>query len=113
METRHRLEACIGVLSVVAVRLLQLKLWARREPERPAAECASPLHVQVRGAYGKKPIASMTSREFWRDVARLGGFLGRKTDGEPGWQTLWRGWQQLEAMTLGAALFRREVRNCG
>lgn len=45
----------------------------------------------------------MTLREFWRGVARLGGFIGRKSDGEPGWQTLWRGWMRLldkqEALT--------------
>jgi hypothetical protein len=29
--------------------------------------------------------------EFWREVAKLGGFLARRRDGEPGWQTLWRG----------------------
>jgi len=113
METRGRLEACIGLLTVVAVRLLQLKLWARQEPEKPATDCASPLHVQVLAAYWKRPLAAMTAREFWRDVARLGGFLGRKSDGDPGWQTLWRGWQQLEAMTIGAALAQHGIRNCG
>ena len=29
-------------------------------------------------------------------VARLGGFLGRKSDGEPGWQTLWQGWMRVQ-----------------
>ncbi|MGB8691506.1 MAG: IS4 family transposase, partial [Microcoleus sp.] len=28
-------------------------------------------------------------------IAKLGGFLGRKGDGEPGVKTLWRGWQRL------------------
>ena len=32
------------------------------------------------------------------NVARLGGFLARKSDGEPGWQTLWEGWQQLQQL---------------
>jgi len=26
--------------------------------------------------------------EFWRALARLGGFIGRKSDGNPGWQRL-------------------------
>jgi len=30
-----------------------------------------------------------------RWIAKLGGFLGRKGDGEPGVKTLWRGWQRL------------------
>ena len=32
-------------------------------------------------------------------VASLGGFLGRKGDGEPGTKTLWIGLQYLVAMT--------------
>ncbi len=31
-------------------------------------------------------------------------FIGRKGDGEPGWQTLWRGWQRLQDLSWGAAL---------
>jgi hypothetical protein len=32
-------------------------------------------------------------------VASLGGFLGRKSDGEPGTQTLWLGLQRLDDIT--------------
>jgi len=34
-----------------------------------------------------------------REVSKLGGFLGRKHDGEPGTMTLWRGLTQLHTMT--------------
>ena len=34
-----------------------------------------------------------------RMVASLGGFLGRKSDGEPGTKSLWLGLQQLDVMT--------------
>jgi hypothetical protein len=34
-----------------------------------------------------------------RMVATIGGFLGRKGDGEPGTKTLWLGLQYLDAMT--------------
>jgi len=34
---------------------------------------------------------------FW--IARLGGFLARPGDGEPGSKTLWKGFQHLIAMT--------------
>ena len=36
-----------------------------------------------------------TVRDFLRAVASLGGFLGRKFDGEPGWITIWRGLETL------------------
>src|SRR3712207_8372304 len=37
-----------------------------------------------------------TNRDFLRGVARLGGFLARKSDGDPGWQTIWKGWVVLK-----------------
>ncbi|MBP5976460.1 hypothetical protein HW132_27965 [Brasilonema sp. CT11] len=37
-----------------------------------------------------------------RAIARLGGFIGRKSDGPPGWQTLWRGWNRLQDICWGA-----------
>ena len=102
LERAERLEALVGMLGVVAVRLLQLKQYARLDPDRPAEECVSREHVRLAAAYFKEPWEGMTVYCFWRLVARLGGFLARKGDGEPGWQTLWRGWRQLDLMTLGA-----------
>jgi hypothetical protein len=100
-----------GGLAVVAVRLLQLKQLARVEPQRPASSCVSMEYVRVAAAYWKRPVEGWTVREFRRAVAQLGGFLARKSDGEPGWQTLWRGWQALDLMTLGARLAPREKKS--
>ncbi len=47
------------------------------------------------------PTPSPTLREGVRKIASLGGFLGRKRDGEPGVKTLWRGWQRLQDMLIG------------
>jgi hypothetical protein len=43
-----------------------------------------------------------TARDFLREVAKLGGFLGRKSDGEPGWITIWRGLNKLLQCLRGA-----------
>jgi len=109
---RARLEPCIAILGIVAVQLLQIKLTARNKPNAPASACASPLHVQLLAAYWKKPLEAMTAHDFWRNVARLGGFLARKGDGDPGWQTLWKGWLRLDAMAEGAALLQG-TQKCG
>ena len=34
-------------------------------------------------------------------VAKLGGFMGRKSDGEPGTETWWRGLLCLDGMPTG------------
>ena len=49
---------------------------------------------------GPPPPQPPTLREAVRMVATgLGGFLGRKGDGEPGAQSLWRGLQRLDDIT--------------
>lgn len=35
---------------------------------------------------------------------KIGGFLGRKSDGEPGWQTLWKGEMILMLLVEGARM---------
>ncbi|MEI8329940.1 MAG: hypothetical protein WCG14_08135 [Chlamydiia bacterium] len=47
---------------------------------------------------------SLTIKEFWYRVAILRGFLRRKSDGNPGWQTIRYGWIRLQDMFRGAAL---------
>jgi hypothetical protein len=100
----HRLEALIAVLAVVAVRLLHTKLLARAQPDQTqAAQDFDPAALRLLEAKLGRPPDGWTNRNLVRALARLGGFLGRKSDGEPGWQTIWRGWHRLMWMTEGLA----------
>jgi Transposase Tn5 dimerisation domain len=113
LSTRERLEALIGVLAVVAVRLLNTKLLARSRPES-----AAPMGLfdpQILALLEKKigaPPEGWSHRSLLRALARVGGFIGRKRDGEPGWQTIWRGWQRLLWMAEEANLIQLQKR-CG
>jgi Transposase DNA-binding/Transposase Tn5 dimerisation domain len=110
VESRHLgtsegLEALTGLLSVVAVRLLQWKEVGRRDPKRAATAWIPAHYVEmVRRARGRVRPEEWTVRDFFRGVAGWGGFLGRKGDGEPGWVTIWRGWEVLHGMLQGARL---------
>lgn len=99
----RRLQALCGMLSVLAVRLLQLKSVARVEPDRPAEHVVPKqwLHMACCTQRGRHRTIS-TVQEFYHTVARLGGWLGRKHDGQPGWITLWRGFDKLILMMRGA-----------
>lgn len=93
-ETKERLEAVTAMLAVTAVRLLQLKTLARAEPQRPAAEVVPASWIKLLSKL--RPGKTIhTVRDFIRALAGLGGFLGRKSDGEPGWITIWRGLHKL------------------
>jgi hypothetical protein len=41
------------------------------------------------------PLQPPSLRRAVRWIAQLGGFLGRRSDGEPGVTVLWHGWQKL------------------
>jgi hypothetical protein len=48
--------------------------------------------------------AQLTPTLFWRTLARQGGHLGRKSDGPPGWKTIWRGFYDIQLMVAGMEL---------
>jgi Transposase DNA-binding/Transposase Tn5 dimerisation domain len=100
-ETAARMEACLAILSVVAVRVLQMRTALQSQPEEPAEQIATKDEIAVVSRYHKHGRAYLTVREFVRGVAKMGGFLGRKGDGEPGVLTLWRGYQRLQDLLLG------------
>jgi hypothetical protein len=109
LEKQSRIESLVAVLAVVAVRLLNLKLLARAQPDEP-------VEVKMFGAaaiklvekrFGTPRQGHWTYRELLRAIARMGGFIGRRSDGEPGWQNIWRGWQRLMWMTEGVELINR------
>ena len=103
-ETADRLRAAIALLSVVAVRVLALR-WARdARPDDPATAVASPEELAVLAALAPDRPPVQTIRMFVDRVAGLGGYLGRKSDGPPGWRTLWRGYQRLADLVLGTTL---------
>jgi hypothetical protein len=104
LETADRIQRLLGIMAPVAVRLLQLRDNARAKPDMAASAVADPLMVRVLAAKSGLRPEEMTVRTFCREVAKMGGFLGRRRDGEPGWKTLWRGWTELETLTEGVRI---------
>lgn len=97
----HAMRAALAVLSAVAVRVAQLRQVARAEPEEAAGRVATPLEIEVVQRALGEAVGAWTVWQFVRGLARLGGFLGRKGDGLPGWKVMWRGYRRLEAMLEG------------
>ena len=77
---------------------------ARQHPDAPATtyfaqEQWKALWVRTGAEAIPTDDEEPTLREATRRVAQLGGFLGRKSDGEPGTQVLWKGLQRLDDIT--------------
>jgi hypothetical protein len=103
LEQADRPVPLLGALAIVAVRLLGLRDAARRDGAAPAA--VPQTTIQILAAKLQQPAERFTTnRDFLRGVARLGGFLARKSDGEPGWLTIWKGWFVLSILVEGFEL---------
>lgn len=110
LETAQRLMNSLMVDLVVAWRVLALSR-ASRSDEAKLQEYLTEEELTVLQMYRKqnKKSGPLTLREAVRTIAGLGGFLGRKSDGEPGAMTLWRGLEMLHQLVLGWRL----AKNCG
>lgn len=103
-ESARAMRACLALLSVVAVRVLQLRCALEHQPQAAAEQVATAAEIEVIRRRSRTRKKTLTVREFVRGVARLGGFLGRTGDGEPGVRSLWRGYQRLQDFVLGFQL---------
>jgi hypothetical protein len=103
-EKIHRLEPAIALISAVATTLLRLR-DAARAPDadrRPATDVVDQAYIDaLANCYPGRLKGNATVLTFYMHVARLGGHQNRKSDGFPGWLTLWRGWTKLESMVTG------------
>ena len=97
IETRQlgsaeRIEACLAIDIVVAWRIMHLTQLGREHPDAPCTVYFSDLEWKALVTYVNRdanlPKEPPSLRAATRMVASLGGFLGRKGDGEPGTQTI-------------------------
>lgn len=106
LKTADRLLALFGMLGAIATQLLQLKCISRINPDDLAENHVSKLSVLVlQNIYALK--VPLTVKEYWRRVAMLVGFMGRKSDGNPGWQKIWKGWLKLQDLCQGVEIGQR------
>ena len=114
LEKGFRLENLVAVLAVVAVRLVNTQWLARNKPDQPVRpEEFGATTLAILSAKYKPPAGGWTQGTVLVAVARMGGFLARKHDGLPGWQTIWRGWNKLMNMCEGLEILNQAGKRCG
>jgi hypothetical protein len=103
LGSADRIESCLAIDMVVAWRIYHLTKLGREVPDVPCTVFFEDAEWKALVAYKTQnpvpPEKPPTLREATHMVANLGGFLGRKCDGEPGTQTLWLGLQRLDDIT--------------
>jgi hypothetical protein len=110
LETAARIQRALATYCIVAWRLLWLTYEARRQPDI-SCEVALETH-EWQSLYAtihktvNLPAEPPTLHQAIRWIAQLGGFLGRKSDGEPGVKTIWLGLRRLDDIAATWTLLR-------
>jgi hypothetical protein len=99
-----------------AVKRWRKKDWPRIKKKRVGAVSALYLSMKPAFACNRIPrtwlnamkhlkpriqVTKITVYEFFRETAKLGGFLARKSDGEPGRRKTWHGYRKLQLIVHG------------
>ena len=110
LSTVARIERALTLYLIVAWRIARLMRLGRTCPDLEAALLFEREEWEAAYVLNKKKPPREVPRlnAVIRLIAQLGGFLGRKGDGEPGVKTLWQGLQRVMDFALGLR-FAREL----
>jgi hypothetical protein len=109
LNHRDRIEKALALYMIVAWRVMNLMRLGRECPELPASLVFDTLEWKAAYGLNNQPLPDTppTLNEMVRQLAMLGGFLARKSDGEPGAKSIWRGLQRLQDCLYGVHLSER------
>jgi IS4 transposase len=103
LETAHAIFAAISIMSIVGLRVLDLRERLRLNPEAPATESGlDELELKVLGKYLKRDLKTVKCVAL--AIGRLGGHQNRKSDGMPGVLSLWWGMSRFFGIMEGVRL---------
>lgn len=112
LASAERLKRYVALMSVIAWRLFWMSNMNRNDPQ---AACTTVLTEEEWQAlyctiHKRKELPKQlpTVYEVVRWIGKLGGFLARKGDKEPGVTVIWRGWQRLTDIVATWQLMRSD-----
>ena len=105
-ETAGRIRRAVAINLVIAWRIMLMTLLGRETPGLPAEVLFSDIELRTLRAYSKKNglKAPVLLGDAVRMVAKIGGYLARKSDPAPGHELIWHGYAALRFMAIGFRL---------
>jgi hypothetical protein len=108
ITTVDALRRLLALYCAVALRLLWLTYAARVDGDQPCTVAFSQIEwktLHARFGTGQPcPHPAPTIRQVVLWLSRLGGFLARNGDGDPGVRVIWRGLMRLQDIVIGVLL---------
>jgi hypothetical protein len=113
LERAEGLQACLAIDLVVAWRVMWLSKLGRETPDVPCSVFFEEAEWQALHCHHHRspnpPETPPTLGEAMQMLAKLGGFLGRQCDGNPGATALWRGLARLSDITDTFSIFHPSI----
>jgi len=109
LEAAHRLKNCLAVDSIIAWRILFLTMIGREQPNLPSSVIFEESEWRALYTFVKKKPYTADSvpslGQAIHEIAKLGGFLARNSDGNPGIICMWRGMWRLADISATWKIF--------
>jgi hypothetical protein len=106
LDDTHCLEACLAIDLVVAWRVYWLTMVGREKPDSPCDQILSEEEWHVLSAWATGTIAdkapSVQQAIHW--IGKMGGWLARGKQDQPGTTCMWRGLRRLPSIIQGYLL---------
>jgi len=104
LKSAEQIKNAVAIYAAVAVRILQLAKLSRKEPDAPCTQIlmqdewqALYTIINKKPPNAATPVPTIREAHLW--IGRLGGHIGRKSDGLPGIKTTWLGLNELSIIT--------------
>ena len=109
LDDAASLEACLAIDLVVAWRIYWLTMVAREKPDTPCDKILPSEEWRVLSAWatGTVPTKAPGAQQAMRWIGKMGGWLPRSREDNPGTTCMWRGLGQLPTMAQGYLLALR------
>jgi hypothetical protein len=106
LDDVHSLEACLAIDLVVAWRVYWLTMVGREAPDSPCTQLLSEDEWRVLSAWATGTMAETppSAQQAMRWIGKLGGWLARGNQDNPGTTCMWRGLVRLPCMVQGYVL---------
>lgn len=109
LEDYESLLNALAISVPIAYEALRVRTLARATPDAPASAVATDTQLAVLRALGRRKLpAAPTARDVLLAIAALGGHIQYAPD--PGWLTIYRGYQKLQLLTEGWLLATENLR---
>jgi hypothetical protein len=109
LDDTDSLESCLAIDLVVAWRVYWLTMVGREKPDTPCDQILSEEEWQVLSAWatGEIPETAPSAQHAMRWIGKMGGWLARGKQDNPGTTCIWRGLGRLPTMAQGYLLALR------